>query len=270
MRWLPLFVLACSGPGVRPDAVKVGSQSYDVEVVSTRAARFDAVDRLGDAPSFAPFLIVEALPRTLHYHTKRVSRGLDVVFLGADWTIVDAQSIARETEEGITSKKEATAALFLALGEWAKTGAKVGVAVDLPHSIKKVKPEERHELKIEGAGKVAIYAELVTTSRDRGRGLMFRDRMSENDGMLFKYDGESSHSFWMKNTRIPLSIAYLKADGTIDTILEMKPLDEGGYPAKGEAKYALEMTQGWFAKRKIAEGMKVVFPKDVLDVEADP
>lgn len=269
MRWLPLLLLACSPSPTPPDAIVVGSKRYDAEVVHTRAGRFDAVDRLGEARDFGPFMLLEARPRFLHYHTTRVTRGLDVVFIGADWTIVDAQSIARETVEGITSAKEAAAALFLASGEWAKTGAKVGDAVDVPDAVKKLKPEERHEIRVDG-GKAVALAEMVTIYRDRGRGLMHRDRMSDNDGMLFKYDAEGPHSFWMKNTKIPLTIAYIKADGTIDTILDMKPLDESGYPAKGDTRYALEMNQGWYAKNKITEGMKLVFPKDVLDAEADP
>jgi uncharacterized membrane protein (UPF0127 family) len=98
-------------------------------------------------------------------------------------------------------------------------------------------------------------AEVVTRPEDRNLGLMFRRSMAPDSGMLFLFDSDDFQRFWMKNTLIPLSIAYITRDSLITDILEMAPLDTTTpYLSSRAVRYALEMNSGWFQTRGIKPG----------------
>ena len=105
-----------------------------------------------------------------------------------------------------------------------------------------------------------LQIELAETQEQHSYGLMNREHLAENTGMLFVFDGEEQRFFWMKNTFINLSIAYFDKHKKIIDIQDMKAatssLDENlpSYPSKGKAKYALEVNQGWFEKNNIKVG----------------
>jgi uncharacterized membrane protein (UPF0127 family) len=103
----------------------------------------------------------------------------------------------------------------------------------------------------------AIRAEVADNMAARTQGLMFRKAMGANDGMLFVFEESSKHCMWMKNTLIPLSVAFIDDAGIIVTILEMQPHDETSRCATQPARYALEMNQGWFARRGVKPGVKL-------------
>ena len=103
--------------------------------------------------------------------------------------------------------------------------------------------------------------ELALTHEERARGLMFRDSLEEDSGMLFVFDSPGVYSFWMKNTYIPLAIAFIDRHGVIANIEEMLPHDESPTVSRREVVYALEMNAGWFAKKEIAPGMRVLFDR---------
>lgn len=107
-----------------------------------------------------------------------------------------------------------------------------------------------------------ITAEVADQPDERVRGLMFRDSLGADAGMLFVYSDDSERRFWMKDTRIPLSIAYLDASGRIVKLADMQPLNETGVPSGRPARYALEVNQGWFAKNGVTEGAVVEGVKD--------
>ena len=107
-------------------------------------------------------------------------------------------------------------------------------------------------------GTVMVKAELAATEESRERGLMFRDKLGKDEGMLFAFDEPAYHAMWMKNTLIPLSVAFMDGNGKILNIEEMEPQTEITHMAAGPARYALEMTGGWFAAHKIAAGAVVV------------
>ena len=86
---------------------------------------------------------------------------------------------------------------------------------------------------------------------------MFRDKLGRNDGMLFVFDQIGYHGMWMKNTLIPLSVAFIDESGRILNIAEMEPHSEITHSAAGPARYALEMNAGWFKARNIAPGSVV-------------
>ncbi|HEU4352598.1 MAG TPA: DUF192 domain-containing protein [Burkholderiales bacterium] len=107
------------------------------------------------------------------------------------------------------------------------------------------------------AGMHLIRAEVAADYSTRGRGLMFRKSLAPNGGMLFIFDGAAIHCMWMKNTYIPLSVAFVDAQGAIINIADMQPHSEQSHCAARPAVYALEMTRGWFVERGVKPGMKL-------------
>ncbi|KYG67495.1 hypothetical protein AZI86_06915 [Bdellovibrio bacteriovorus] len=112
-------------------------------------------------------------------------------------------------------------------------------------------------------GTKTLVVEIAETPAQHERGLMFRNKLGENDGMLFIFDGEQTRFFWMKNTFIDLSIGYFDGSGSLIDIQEMKSgkgipdAALASYPSSKPAKYALEMNKGWFSKNKIKLGTKL-------------
>ena len=104
------------------------------------------------------------------------------------------------------------------------------------------------------AGFHVITAEVAQTPEQRAIGLMNRPTMGANDGMLFVFERPGQQCFWMKNTLLPLSVAFLDDAGTVVNIEDMKPQDETTHWSRGFALYAVEMKQGWFASRGIVAG----------------
>ncbi|MCP1728588.1 uncharacterized membrane protein (UPF0127 family) [Natronospira proteinivora] len=110
---------------------------------------------------------------------------------------------------------------------------------------------ERQLLRVGGQ---TIEVEIADNPRSRQLGLMFRDYLPADEGMLFVYPRPADLSFWMKNTRIPLDIAYIDEVGVIINIQAMEPMTTRSYPAPGAVPYALEMNQGWFDAHDITAG----------------
>src|SRR5512139_1676721 len=107
-------------------------------------------------------------------------------------------------------------------------------------------------------GEHRIRAETAATEPARALGLMHRkQRLGDNQGMLFVFAAAGFHSMWMQNTYIPLSVAFIDERGVILNIADMTPLTTNPHTAAGFARYALEMNQGWFATRGIQAGAKI-------------
>ena len=102
-----------------------------------------------------------------------------------------------------------------------------------------------------------IRAELAADEPSRMQGLMFRKSLRQNDGMLFVFDEATTHCMWMRNTLIPLSVAFLDASAQIVNIADMTPQSEESHCASRPARYALEMRRGWFAERGIGPGSAI-------------
>jgi uncharacterized protein len=107
------------------------------------------------------------------------------------------------------------------------------------------------------AGMHLIRAELAADFNTRARGLMFRASMPQNAGMLFIFDEAGAQCMWMKNTLIPLSVAFIDDAGAIINIADMQPQTEDSHCASRPARYALEMNRGWFAARGIKPGSRI-------------
>ena len=104
------------------------------------------------------------------------------------------------------------------------------------------------------AGIHLISAEVAASHDTRARGLMFRERLGPNQGMLFVFADKATQCFWMRNTLIPLSIAFIGDDGRIVGLADMQPLDETSHCTPEPVRFALEMNQGWFKKRGLKKG----------------
>lgn len=107
------------------------------------------------------------------------------------------------------------------------------------------------------AGIHVITAEVAATPQSQMIGLMMRERLAPNRGMVFVFEDKSQHCFWMRNTLVPLSIAFIDDDGTIVNIADMAPKSEASTCPLRPVRYALEMEQGWFAKRGVTAGKKI-------------
>jgi uncharacterized protein len=103
----------------------------------------------------------------------------------------------------------------------------------------------------------ALKAEVAVSDAERAKGLMFREKMGKDDGMVFVFDEPGYHSIWMKNTLIPLSVAFVDTGGTILNIIDMAPHSENLNFSAGPARFAIETNKGWFAEKKIKAGDKV-------------
>jgi uncharacterized protein len=111
------------------------------------------------------------------------------------------------------------------------------------------------ELKVSN---VPLTAEIADTPQASENGLMFRDSLPEDRGMIFIFEQPKKASFWMRNTQIPLSIGFIDTAGRILEIKSMKPLDESVVPSSSDqVAYALEVNEGWFARHGISPGAKI-------------
>ena len=107
------------------------------------------------------------------------------------------------------------------------------------------------------AGIHVITAEVAASEQARMIGLMHRERLAPNHGMLFVFDTKSPQCFWMRNTRVALTIAFIDDDGTIVQLDNMAPQTDDSHCSQKPVRYALEMEQGWVAKRGVAPGARL-------------
>jgi len=105
-----------------------------------------------------------------------------------------------------------------------------------------------------------IRAEVAMTPEQRQKGLMYRRDLGSHEGMLFVFDEAAPQCFWMRNTPLPLSIAFLADDGIIVNLADMKPFSDDSHCSARPVRYALEMNQGWFAKRGLKAGARLGGP----------
>lgn len=104
-------------------------------------------------------------------------------------------------------------------------------------------------------GRDTVLVEVATSEEQRNVGLMFRTVMPENEGMLFVFDRDDNYAFWMRNTELPLSIAFIERSGRIADIQDMAPHDETSrHASPAPVRYALEMNQGWFERHGVKAG----------------
>ncbi len=113
---------------------------------------------------------------------------------------------------------------------------------------------KRVELRV---GPTTVLAELAVTAAEHRTGLMFRDKLADGEGMLFVFDRDQRLSFWMKNTKLPLSVAYVDSSGVIREIHDMQPFSLATIGSESSLRFALEVPQGWFARANVSVGDRI-------------
>jgi len=108
-----------------------------------------------------------------------------------------------------------------------------------------------------GAGMYQIDTQLALTAAEQQTGLMYRKEMPQQEGMLFVFTQPSTQCFWMKNTLLPLTAAFVADDGRIVNLVDMKPLTLDSHCSEEPVRFVLEMNQGWFAKKNLKKGSKL-------------
>ena len=144
----------------------------------------------------------------------------------------------------INTRSRLAAALMALTLLWSSAAPAQGVPQDLPTIALQ-------------AGMHNIRAAVAQTPDQRQTGLMHRREMAQHEGMLFVFEQASPQCFWMKNTLLPLSIAFLADDGSVVNIADMKPQTMDSHCSTQPVRFVLEMNQGWFAKRGIQPGFKI-------------
>lgn len=117
------------------------------------------------------------------------------------------------------------------------------------------------------AGIHLIKAEVAADFGTRARGLMYRDSLATNQGMVFVFEEPSKQCFWMRNTRIPLSAAFIDDTGRIVNIADMQPLSEESHCSAQPVRYVLEMEQGWFKRKGLKAGNRLNGPKGMFKAD---
>ena len=145
-------------------------------------------------------------------------------------------------------------ALALAAGLLALLGAALAPQVRAEDQPQPQLQLPRTELR---AGMFRIDAQVAQTFNERQTGLMHRKEMPAHEGMLFVFEQPGRQCFWMKNTLLPLTAAFVADDGTIVNLADMQPLSEASHCSAQPVRYVLEMNQGWFAHKNLKAGTKL-------------
>ena len=130
------------------------------------------------------------------------------------------------------------------------------IAICAPASTQELPQMDLPRTKL-SAGVYQITAQVAQTPSERSTGLMFRKEMPQSEGMLFIFEQPSMQCFWMKNTFLPLTAAFVADNGEIVNLIDMQPHSEAPHCSSKPVRYVLEMHQGWFAKKSIKAGARL-------------
>jgi uncharacterized membrane protein (UPF0127 family) len=118
-------------------------------------------------------------------------------------------------------------------------------------------------------GKETFHLEIAVTTAEHEHGLMARDTMAADHGMIFVFAGEDERNFWMKDTLIPLDIIYMDASGRVISVKSMKPRDLTGVSSNGRAKYAIELLHGAAERTGVQPGNVLTIPKEISSKQGE-
>jgi hypothetical protein len=194
--------------------------------------------------------------RLIHHYSTRSEGAFDVAWLDKDRRVVETARLPADSEEGVTSTREARYALLLSPGWLAAQQVAVGDTVEFSSSITAAPPDDLPEIKVGGVG---VKVEVAAIEWDRQRGLMHRTGLSPHNGMLFVYRVARPLNFWMKNCHFPIDIAFFDAEGNLINVVAAHPYADPKNPppevrarSDREARYVLEVNLGWFREKGLA------------------
>jgi len=246
--------------------ILAGSKVVEVGVAFTEAARRSA---LRGRPDPAVLLLFpEEAEQTLYVAGARGP--LDAGLVDRTGRLIQVAEVDPARATSWVAPKPAKHVLVLPRGWFGKNGVAVGSAVVFPERVRALPPEPSVWLPTAKmhVGAKEITVELAYEEATRTRGLMFRNGLRRDHGMLFLFPDDYNQGFWMKSTYLPLSIAYIDVNGRIAKIADMHPLELQSVPTDRPVRYALEMEQGWFERQGIVPGITVAFSKEIGAVQA--
>lgn len=199
------------------------------------------------------------------------SFALQVAFLDAEHKLLKLVELPAEPEaveldaRELARIKRARHALIAHGGWFSKAGLSEGAPLRQTEAVMRRAPQLPEATLTVGGQTITV--ELAYEPRSRQQGLMWREGLPDDRGMLFAYRNSSEMGFWMKNCVMPIAIAYIRADGTIANTAEMAVAPKGGpfpsYPSDGPVRFALEMRSGWYADKGVEAGAKVTFSPEL-------
>jgi uncharacterized membrane protein (UPF0127 family) len=247
--------------------VRIGGRAVEVVAYWTRAHRERAFAGRTERDYPRAFLLMYPRERRIHLYTTGIRCGFRVWFVDLERRVVGTARLAPDDERGVTSGEEAACALVVpdAVARMARLPEE-GTA-EYSEEIARIVPEDLVELRI---GEARLFVEVAPDAARQQRGLMYRTALSADEGMLFVYPFEDSRGFWMHNTRVPLSLAYIRADGTIGHIVaRMEPMSDRLVYSRVPAQYVLEVPEGWFERHGVREGDRVEIPQELRPRRGD-
>lgn len=246
-----------SGP---PDQgrIQVGSRSLSAEFLLTNDERMKGVSLMPHLKDGEGVLFVypEPVP-DLHWANRTVlGQALSLAFVAPDGRIRRMERMGPDQNNTVTAGAPVQFLLVVPDGWFQDQQIARGDRVQVPGDvITGAEPVFTHpDRRWISVGKTDVLVELARTASQRRRGLMHRKALPENQGMLFVYRDAGIRSFHMKNTLIPLDIAFIDASGNIREIRSMDPLNTSSVTSARPAQYVLEMRQGWFRDHGVTEG----------------
>lgn len=266
--WIGILLICFASACAPRDThtLTIGEAELEVFQVSAKKDRPFAVHKYADLAEDRGVLVRYPSPRVHHFFSTDARVDFTVALLDAQGKILEVQNLVHGSKEGMTSVQEAPHVLLVHRGWAERHPLTVSAVVRMPESLKEVPIEEPYRIAV---GSNTVSVELAMTNAERERGLMYRNRMSEGDGMLFLYPEAGERYFWMKNTILPLTLAYVRSDGTISSLHDLEPLNEQSVPSKEPVPYILEMNRGWFERHKVVPGDKIAIPDEIRQLPSE-
>jgi uncharacterized protein len=263
MPTLPRAVANMEAPTSQPGApatLKVGDRELSVHLIATPALLTHAARRPPVPTDQSAVLLAMPMEMPLALQGGGLESPVDVAFIDIDGEIDSVGPLAAGPLGEVRSRDSAMFALLLPYKKAESLGLKARGTVELP-DMKSLPidvpslPTVRMTL-----GGVEHTLEVADDGAETMVGLMYRNSMPQNHGMLFVFPREQPLGFYMRNTRIPLDIIYIAESGELVSVVTLKPFDETSAPSKGPARYVVELNAGEAARLGLKEGDKLSLP----------
>ncbi|MBI4232658.1 DUF192 domain-containing protein [Candidatus Peregrinibacteria bacterium] len=256
-----LLAFLCSCSNTAKDnyhTIKFADKTLKVTLCATNEKRNKIANYLLTIKDGEGYLLCYPRERLQAFYAGSISLNGSVAFINSNSEITEIQEYSKD---GVLSSMPAKFVLVTAQGWFDRNNVKIGAKAALPQEA--LSPEELYTVKIKDE---SINVELAITDTARRQGLKFRKQLNKDEGMLFIYRSSKAHKFWMQDTVVPLSLAYIKSDWTISSIHDLKPFDETEVPSIEPTQFVLEVAQGWFSQHDIKPGDKVSFSANIDDL----
>ncbi len=266
-------VAACSGDNGTRTAERYQAQidgaTADLEVAVTgRQRRQGLRSRMSlDDNEGMLFVLPATVPGLYVLNRNRFDLPLDTAFVDSNGKIIKIRTIKTDEDRVVDSGGPVQFMVQMPGGWFAGNEIEKEAHLNIPKRFVRAAEwngERLRRTEINVGGRKAVV-EVADDSGEHRRGLMFRRFLREDHGMLFVYEEPAERSFFMKNTYVPLDLAYIRSDGTILEIHQMTPLDESDVTSSEPVPYALEMPRGWFEENGVGPGDHV----ELNNIETD-